>query len=424
MPAPFRSHYLAALAVFALAGVTGAFLRFGVLHGLAGLSYVNVRHAHSHLMYFGWVTPALMALIAAQLPRLTGRPLSPWFGRLIPLTIGLGLLAYVPFLLHGYRAVEWGGASLPLSVMAAALNVLAWYAFAWVYRRQTRGAPPTRPLRLWNAAVAFLLAATLGVIGLPITVAAGVEDPLWSLIFTHIFLDLFSEGWFVLAGLGLAYAALPTAANHRWARPAGDLLIAGLPVVFLLYLPVGLVPPAARWVGSVGGLMVAAGTLGNVAVLWWGARAREGRETQVKRPVLRGAWSAPLVFLALKGATQLGLLLPGVAVWAEGARLRVPYLHWLLLGFVTLGLFAAAERLWGIGGRRGMTAAVVVLALSLMPLTGVWPPALGGVWALRAAAWAALGPVAAALAVLLGQFARSRVPPHNDGEDLSVDSAN
>ena len=38
-------------------------LWFGGLPG--GLAYVNVRHAHSHLMFFGWVTPALMGLIAA-----------------------------------------------------------------------------------------------------------------------------------------------------------------------------------------------------------------------------------------------------------------------------------------------------------------------------------------------------------------------
>lgn len=391
MSTSFRSHWLAALAVFALAGTTGAFLRFGVLYGMAGLDYANVRHAHSHLMYFGWVTPALMALMAAQLPRLTGRPLSPWFGRLIPLVIGLGILAYVPFLFLGYRPAIVGGAELPLSVMAASLNVLAWYAFAWIYRRQTRGAPPTRALALWNAAVAFLLLSTVGVIGLPVMVAAGIQDPLWSMIFTHIFLDLFSEGWFVLGGLGLAYAAFPEAARHRWARPAADLLVAGLPVIFLLYIPTHLAPPAVRWVGSVGGLLVVAGTLGSVAVLW---RACDT------------AWRVPLAFLALKAIALLGLLLPSVARWAEITRMRVPYLHWLLLGFVTLALFAAAERRWGVGGRRWMTAAVVLLTLTLMPLTGAWPPGLGGLWAIHAAAWAALGPVIVALGVLAARAAR------------------
>lgn len=388
----FRRHFLAAVAAFALAGATGAFLRFGAIYGMAGLNYLNVRHAHSHLMYFGWVTPALMALIAAHLPRLTGRALSPWFGRVIALTIGLGLLAYVPFLLFGYSPAAVGGAELPLSVMAAALNVLAWYAFAWLYRRQARGAPPTRPLALWNAAVAFLLLATVGVIGLPVMVALGIQDALWSLIFTHIFLDLFSEGWFVLGGLGLAYAALPEAARHPWARRSGELLVAGLPVVFLLTLPTNLVPPLARAVGSAGGLLVVAGTLGNVVALATAGRAG--------RLALQGAWVAPLAFLALKAATQLGLLVPAVARWAEIAQLRVPYLHWLLLGFTSLALFAAAEYAWRMWGRRWMTAVVVALLLTLMPLTALWPVALAGAWTRYAAAWATLGPVIVALGVL------------------------
>jgi hypothetical protein len=197
---------------------------------------------------------------------------------------------------------------------------------------------------------------------------------LWSQLFTHMFLDLFSEGWFVLAAL------------HPWARRSGELLVAGLPVVFLLYLPVGLVPPVARWAAAAGGLMVVIGTLGNVRALW---------------PVVGRGWRVPLAFLALKAVTQLGLLAPAAAQWAEAVRLRVPYLHWLLLGFTTLTLFAAAERLWGIPGRRVMTTAVVVVLLTLLPLTGLWPPVLGGLWTLHAAAWAAVGPVVVAAAILI-----------------------
>ncbi len=402
----FHKYFLAALACFVLAGATGAFMRFGILYGMAGLSYANVRHAHSHLMFFSWVTPAIMALMAATLPRLTRRPLSAGFRRLIPVVIGLGLLAYVPFMLYGYTAAPIGGATLPPSVIASSLSVLAWYAFALIYARQVRGAPPTRALRLMNAGVVFLLLSTIGVIGLPIVTRAGVENPLWSLMFTHTFLDLFSEGWFVLSILGLAYAAMPDAAEHPWARLGGDLLIAGLPVIFLLYLPVTLLPPAVRWAGSAGGLLVVAGTLANVVALW--------RSTG--RSAAGGAWRAPLAFLALKGVTLIALLIPAAAQWAEVARLRVPYLHWLALGFATLGLFAAAERQWGVPGRRWMTLAVTLLVLTLMPLSGLWPPAMGGLWALHAAAWAALGPVVVAVAVL----ARSRGGVQRPAGEYSV----
>jgi hypothetical protein len=381
----YRNLWLIALAIFVLAGSTGAFMRFGVIYGMAGFDYVNVRHAHSHLMYFGWVTPGLMALIAAHLPRLTGKPVSPRFGRVILSTAILGLVAYVPFLLYGYRSAELGQARLPLSVMAAFLNVLAWYAFAGVYRREIKGVPLTRTLWLWNAAVVFLLLATLGALGLPLMMLSGVDNPLWSLALTHIFLDLFSEGWIVLTGFGLAYAVFPSAARHPWARISGDLLVAGLPVVFLLYIPMHLIPPAVRWIGSIGGLLVVAGTLGNLAALW---------------PAVSPGWRVPLSFLALKSLAQIGLLLPAVGQWAEVARMRIPYMHWMLLGFATLVLICAAENFWGMRGRRWMSVAVIVLSATLMPLTGLWPPGWGGLWALHVAAWAALGPVVVAIGML------------------------
>ena len=99
--------WLAALGCFVIAGATGALLRFGLLQGLpAGLQLVNVRHAHSHLMYFGWVTPALMVLIVTWLPRLTGRKLSPRFQWAMGATVAAALLAYVMFIQYGYQSAE------------------------------------------------------------------------------------------------------------------------------------------------------------------------------------------------------------------------------------------------------------------------------------------------------------------------------
>lgn len=388
----WRRLWLAAAAVFVLAGATGALLRFGLIYGFPWeLQWANVRHAHSHLMYFGWATPALMALIVAWLPQVSGRPITQPFRAVIGITIGLGLLAYVPFLLYGYRPAPLGDAELPLSVMAAGLNVLAWYGFAFIYWRQTRGAPRARALQLWDMAVLFLLLATLGAVGLPLMTFLNIQDPFWSLAFTHIFLDVFSEGWFVLAMLGLIYAHHPEAGRHPWARWGGDLLAMGLPVVFLLYMPLHLVPAPVRAVGGVGGLLVVLGTAANIRVLGTAVSPR---------------WRLPLIFLGLKTATMLGLLLPPVARWATQSGLRVSYLHWLLLGFLTLGLAAAATRRWAIPGRRWLNTAVILLILSLIPLTTLWPAPLRGRWTLHFAAWAALGPVLVVIGMLVAAIAR------------------
>lgn len=389
--------WLGALALFVLAGATGALLRFSIFAGFPwGLQFSNVRHAHSHLMYFGWVTPALMALIAAYLPQLTQRPLSSRFQPVILLTLLAALLSYGPFLLYGYRSVAlFGGAALPLSVMASALNMLLWYAFAYLYWRQTRGAARYFPLRLWDAALIFLGLASLGAWGLPLLSRLPAADPTWSLALTRLFLDTFADGWFVLAALGLLYAAHPAAAMGKWARRGHDWMIIGLPVIFLLGMPTHLLPLPLRLIGSGGGLLVGAGLLGHLWTLW----------PQAAR------WRIPLAFLGLKAVTQLILIVPTAARWAEGAGLRIPYLHWLLLGFISLALILAAERIWGetaVFGRRYFTAAVLLLLLTLMPLTSLWPAFLRGRWTLYAAAWAALAPVVVALGMLAGSWRAAR----------------
>ncbi len=381
-----------ALSIFVLAGLTGSLLRYGQLRGLpAGLYLVNVRHAHSHLMYFGWATPALMALIGAWLPRLTGRSLSRRFQWAMGATVIAALLAYTPFLLFGYQLAEIGASRLPISVIAATLNVLAWYVYAALYYKATRGAARVRPLRFWDAALIFMILASFGAWGVAVVSRLGVEDPFWSTAMTHLFLDVFSEGWFVLAVLGLVYAS-HKAASESAARWGEQLIVIGLPVLFLLAMPVNLVPAGLRAIAGIGGLLVGAGLLLTISALWPTVSAGVG------------GWRIPLALLALKAVIGLGMILPVTASWAQQNSLRIFYLHALLLGFITLGLVVAAREMWGrtaVPGQRWLVVAILILLLSLLPMTGIWPAAWSGIWALQVAALASLGPVLAVAAMVV-----------------------
>jgi hypothetical protein len=170
-------------------------------------------------MYFGWVTPALMILIFQQLHAQNGKPLPP-----VPTAGSHGRLHHRRrhlLSLSSSSAIARppiGGRLVPLSVIAAGFNVLGWYAFAWLYRRYSRDLPRTLSRQMWDTAVFFLLFASLGGWGLPLLTLLGVENALLSMAFTHLFLDSFADGWFVLAVLGLIYAQLPHAARHPWAR--------------------------------------------------------------------------------------------------------------------------------------------------------------------------------------------------------------
>jgi hypothetical protein len=382
----------AALALFVLAGLTGSLLRYGQLQGLpTGLYLVNVRHAHSHLMYFGWATPALMGVIAAWLPRLIGRPISRRFQWAMGATMIAALLAYVPFLLFGYQSAEIGGSRLPISVLAATLNVLAWYVYAFLYFKATWGVTRVRPLRFWDAALIFIILASFGAWGVAVVTRLGVEDPFWSVAMTHLFLDLFSEGWFVLATLGLVYAAHQPA-SEKAARWGEQLIVIGLPVLFLLAMPVNLVPGGLRAIAGIGGLLVGTGLLLSVGALWSNISAGVA------------GWRVPLALLALKAVIGLGMVLPVTARWAQQNGLRIFYLHALLLGFITLGLVVAAREMWGkaaVVGQRWLVAAVLILLLFLLPLTGIWPVALSGRWALQAAVVISFGPVLVVASMLL-----------------------
>jgi hypothetical protein len=182
------------------------------------------------------------------------------------------------------------------------------------------------------------------------------------------------------------------------------LVVLGLPVTFLLDMPVAEVPPELRLVAGVGGLLVALGLWGNVWALWSGVA--EGRGA---------VWRAPLIFLAMKALAELGLSLPSVALWAERMGLRILYLHILLLGFVTLGLLAAAQDVWGaelVRGKRWMTVAVLLLLVTLIPLTRLWPATWAGRWAPLAAAWASLAPVVAGTAIGVSAWGRARESWH------------
>lgn len=379
----------AALAVFALAGATGALFRLAMATGETfGLDPTNVRHAHSHLMYFGWATPALFALVARRVSGLGGRPM-PRAGLVVGVTFALALLAYPPFLLFGYAPAEVGGARLPLSVMAAGLNVLAWYGFVAVYVRARREAPPSPAMRLLDLALFFLVLATLGAWGLPVLQATGAGGPALKTALTHLFLDAFSEGWFVFGVLGLAAAEVGDPARGasssrdgmrgqalRWATA---LAAAGVPFTFALGMPASLVPPTFGALARVGGVAVGIGLLVAASVL---------------TPRVRGLWRLALGLLGLKALGQLGVAV-GVG-WASVPAFRILYLHLMLLGFVTLGLVAAARGVWGEGaarGRHALAAAVGLLLLSLVPLTPLWPSAWGGAWVPWAVAACALGPV-------------------------------
>ncbi len=361
-------------------------MRFGSIYGFPfDLQWANIRHAHSHLMFFSWVTPALMGMIFAQLPAFTGREINAANRKkiniIITLLIIFGLAAYAIFSVYGYSLVPIGDAQLPIAVMISGLSGLVWYGYMWQYKKAVKGHNGRHAIRLWNRAVWFLFLASMAAWGVAVAARIDSAPSIIVVAFTHMFLDFFSEGWFILGVMGLIYASNPEAGNHRWARKSETLLFISIPLVFILSIPTHLLPMPVRLLGGLAALLVGLGLWGNIVILW---------------PHVNRRWRVPLIFLAVKATSMLFAVVPQITVWAERGGMHISYLHWMLLGFVSLGLVAAAAETWGKSAAKGwrwMETAVSILILTLLPLTAVWPSTLSGRWTLYAVALATIPPI-------------------------------
>ena len=122
-------------------------------------------------------------------------------------------------------------------------------------------------------------------------------------------------------------------------------------------------------------------------------------------------WRFAILALFIKAVAEGVVSIAPDANWAAMPHLRIIYLHVVLLGFVIVGLVAAAGSAWGESATRGHTAFVVSIAallIFLLPYMPIWPLAWRGVWVLWVTAILALGPVAAAGRMLFASFPRRR----------------
>lgn len=384
-----------ALFCLALAASTGALLRFELTGQIVpwAQNLTAVRHAHSHLMYFGWVTLALMVFIWADLPRWTGRDLPrsvPWQ---LAATAAAALLSYPAFWANGYGLTQVGSKQLPLGSMAASINGLTWFFFVGLYVRATWRLPRRRlPVRLWDWAIVLMLAASLGAVGLVAVVFSHQSDLFWRDLFLHQFLDLFGAGWFTLALLGVLWSHLGDDLPARW-LPVASLALLLMPT-FVLGMPPHEVPPLLFWIAALAN-GAAAALLGiHLAGLW---RARD------RLPRL--GWLA-LAALAAAIGTAFLLLIPGLWAWSGDGQLRIFYLHLVLLVWVSTLLVALIEERWSLLPGRWQTAVNTLWVVGVVGMVGSllaagfgeFLPVKPGVW-LTLAAWFSVPAAVAALAL-------------------------
>ena len=409
-----------ALASFVLAASTGAYYRFSLITPLAGV-LDNIRHAHSHLMFFSWVTPPLILLLGADLARRGAKPRG--FAAVALLAAIGGLVSYVPFLQGGYQLTPFAGRLLPISMIASALNGVVWYAFAALYVWAAWGVRRDARLRLFDASVALLVASTVSVVALAYLGATGQMQRPVMLALVDWFLTLFADGWFGLAVLGLAALHADRARLVRLrAGTLGWLLGAAMVVRSVgRYYEDTLGASWATALAGAGGAVAALAWLGLVFLVWrvapGPAKSLDGTIVTPPSGITRLLRQLTLALLLVKGLVELAAATPGLTEFVTQSSLRIFFLHAFLLGAISFGVIYSMRAQLGEGAFHGaglFALAVGVMVAALAPLTPLWPRGLGGLWVLPVAAYTSLLPPAVAAYALfrleLGS-ARTAAPP-------------
>lgn len=394
----------------ALAASTGVLLRFGMIYGMPAWAqnFAAVRHAHSHLMYFGWVMLALMAFIWSTLPKYTNKPLPRQVTWQMAATSVAAILSYPAFWQNGYGLTQVGTAHLPLGAMVSTINGLTWFWFIALYVRATRGLPARPlPIQLWDWGIMLLILASLGAAGLIGMVMSRADSAFLQQLFLHQFLDLFAVGWFSLAMLGLLWSSLPAAAAlPRW-LPTMSLALLLAPT-FVLGISPALLPPHLFWLAALCNA-AAAGLLTVHLVRYLQRTAAAG----LAFPRLQWLGLGSLAVIIVIAFT---LLVPGVWSGSATGPMRIFYLHDFLLGWISTMLIAAigmhvvsraayrwAAPLWVIG------TVTMLAALLALGLAGSIP--LSALAMLQLAAWASVPVAAAAILLWIAALVALRRPP-------------
>jgi hypothetical protein len=360
--------WLWSLSFFMLAALTGLLYRWGLIGGeIFGLRLTNVRHAHSHLMFFNWVTPVPMVFIARKLLKTSPEAYQSlkWT---VTAIILIGFASFPFFLLYGYHPIQLGSANLPLSVMLSGLVMIAWYWFMAIYLKYRKKLPDGLSTLFYDGALVMLFVSSLGAWGVAVAQFGNIDNNLISGALTHFFLTVFTEGWCVLAAIGIYYDlsdqnySLPFDKNWLIAP-----IVLGVPLMFPFGLSVDLLSDRLLWIARFGSVLVSIGLMANLFLM-----------IRLKPASLKWVWSSVLLLFGLKTAVQFGAAILPSYLWLGEHGLRVLYLHLLLLGFVSTLFFAAFHTVNTRSSKAGIylfLGSVFVLIATLVLISGLWPPA-------------------------------------------------
>lgn len=312
------------LIFFVVSGGIGLLLRWHFVQPMEWINYPYWLHAHSHMMFLGWVSNALyLGFINSFVPE-KWRPRYRW------LFIGIQVLLagmLVSFPLQGYGL---------FSILFATVHTLLLALFCFWYFSDVRAKAPSVALWYSKISLVFFLISALGPFAIAATSAAGLGQSNWYYFSVYYYLHFQYNGFFSFGVLALFFRILEQKGipfSQEDARVAGWFLaLACVPAYFLstLWADPGTLFNAA---GFVAGFLQVIFLLFIIRLL----------KTAFAAISLHFSTSSVRTLLVATGALTIKILLQllsaheGIARMAYMNRSYVmAYLHLVLIGFVSL----------------------------------------------------------------------------------------
>jgi len=317
-----------------LVAAFGLLMRLKVLLPLAFVDQKHIMHAHSHFAFSGWVSHALMLLLAMVVHGKSGQeklPKAYQYLLLGNLFVSYGMLA--TFSYQGYG---------PYSICFSTLSILLSYVFAYRAWHDIRISELSRMVQRWfRSALLFLVLSSVGTFYLAYLQKTGSVDTHQQLASVYFFLHFQYNGWFFFACMGLASywltkqgLALPIEKVvyriFSWACiPAYMLSILwyNLPTVLYIVLVVVVSFQLIAW------------------GLWLQMIYKQSRQHILlfSSSLVKGLIFAVVLAASIKFLLQTFSVIPSLSVLAYSFRpIVVGYLHLVLLGIITLFILAFA----------------------------------------------------------------------------------
>jgi hypothetical protein len=305
-----------------VASCIGLFLRYQLVNPVSGVTYSYVLHAHSHVMFLGWLFNVFIIAFTTEFAMVKWFKIIFW----ILQCCVLGML--ISFPLQGYEA---------FSITFSSLHTFAAFAFIVLFFRSTKTTPS---LALTMARIALVLFAlsSFGPFSLGYLKANGLEHSNMYRFSIYFYLHFQYNGFFFFSVLSLFIKLMENempADTLRAVKFGSYILVFACVPAYVLSILWSQPSSILNIIGFISALAQLIGCL----FLFQALRRffSMSRFTGQEKLLFMFSFAA----LGLKFILQLVSAFPAAALFANEFRfIVIAYLHVVLLGFISLFLIA------------------------------------------------------------------------------------